>query len=92
MKELEKEFIYKGDTFTQLDKSDSGYIYLRMHENTPYYEVFGIKVSEILEDFENKTGSGEFKHRYPRDNDFGVWAWCFKNKEAAIRKFDSLTD
>ena len=92
MKELEKQFIYKGDVFTQLDKSETAYIYQRMHENTLYYEVFRIKTAEILKDFENKIGSGEFKHRYPRDNDFGVWAWCFRSKEAAFVKFEMLTD
>jgi hypothetical protein len=90
MTKLEKVFTYKGDKFTMHKESKTAYIYKRMHGNTAYYEVFGIRVSEILKDFENKIGSGEFKERYPKDNDFGVWAWCFANEETAVNKFNEL--
>lgn len=90
-KEIEVHFKYKGDDYYRVDKSDKGYIYKREHAGIIYYEVFEIKESEILSDFENKIGSGEFKHRYPKDEDFGVWAWCFKGSLwPALDKFNSL--
>lgn len=90
MKKLEKQFTYKSDEFIQIHSSATAYIYKRMHGNKAYYEVFGIKVSEILKDFENKIGSGVYKERYPSDNDFGVWAWCYVDINKAIEKFNTI--
>lgn len=88
--EIEFNFTYKGDTFNRVEKSEKGYIYKRNNGGIFYYEVFKIKESEILEDFENKIGSGKFKHRYPKDDDFGKWAWCCSNLDRAIEILKNL--
>lgn len=89
VKEIELNFTYKGDEFKRIDKNGRGYIYERIHGLKKYYEVFEIKESEILSDFEKKIGSGEFKHRYPKDEDFGKWAWCCGSID---RAFEILND
>ena len=92
MKALDTEFSNTLGNFKQLSRSDKGFIYKREIGGlkAPYYEVFEVKTCEMLKDFETKEGSGEFKERYPKDNDFGVWAWCFNNLKKATDKFNSL--
>ena len=92
IKEIEFNFAYKGDDFTRIAKNEAGYIYERINGLKKYYEVFKIKSIEILSDFETKKGSGEFKHRYPKDNDFGVWAWCCGTKERAYKYLEEITN
>ncbi len=95
IKELPQTLTFKGDEFAQVAKSAFTYAYLRLYNGVKYMEVFKIKTAEILSDFDNKIGSGEFKHRYPSDNDFGTWAWCFnvsESQEVAMEKFNSIKD
>jgi len=90
VQEVEKSFTRSGKLYTQTHKTDKGYIYEVKDEDSRYYEVFKIKETEILSDFENKIGSGEFKHRYPGNNDFGVWAWCPYKLDRAIEILNSF--
>ena len=90
-KEIELKFTYKGDEFQRLFKNEYGYIYRRVNGVKKYYEVFEIRTVETLIDFEKKIGSGEFKHKYPKDNDFGSWAFCCTSLEKAKEYLDSFT-
>lgn len=90
VQEIELNFTHKGDVFKRVNKSKKGYIYERENSGKKYYEVFKIVETEILSDFENKIGSGEFKHRYPKDEDFGNWAWCCVTIERAEEILNSL--
>ena len=89
-KEIDLNFTLKDDNFSRVCKSSHGYIYERINGLIKYYEVFKIKEVETLIDFENKIGSGEFKHKYPKDNDFGVWAWCCASKERAYQYLEEI--
>ena len=66
--------------FTQLKASDQAYMYQLEDElGNKHYEVFKHKINSQFD-----TVS------YPSDKAFGAWAWCIKNYDKAIEKFDSL--
>jgi hypothetical protein len=83
MKELEKEFIGKGEVrgfqFEQVQANDNGYIYKVQHIGEPYYEVFKRKENT---QFDNIS--------YPSSKAFGVWAWWYSSLEKAMTKFNEL--
>lgn len=68
MRELKTEFIgtgqVKGFKFTQVKKTEFGYIYKVEHLSRVWYEVFkrteNVRYSVIS---------------YPRNKSFGLWAW-----------------
>lgn len=83
MKELEREFVGKGQVkgfiFTQLKKSEYAYLYRVNLENSHHFEVFKRKVNTQY----NCVS-------YPSDKAFGIWAWTYKNIDKALDKFDDL--
>tara|TARA_R110000868_G_scaffold335096_1_gene595846 strand:- start:98 stop:397 length:300 start_codon:yes stop_codon:yes gene_type:complete len=96
MKYLEKQFIgkgqVKGDLFTQVEKSDFGFIYSVTfpEEKTPHhYEVFKRKIVEGY-DFEKKCSNGEEMESYPTENSFGVWAFTCHELERAKEILNSF--
>ena len=95
MKELELEFTgigeVKGDIFKQINRSPYAYIYERDYEGIKSYEVFLRK--EIKES--NTIIGGvevhfEARVKYPRAEDFGVWAWYYNSYDKAINKYDNI--
>jgi hypothetical protein len=95
MIELEKQFIgtgdVKGHVFTQVE-NNKGFIYKVEYDDTEHYEVFLRKTTPICLDFEKKIYSEtEFKERYPKSKDFGVWAWCCKNIKNAYKRLENET-
>lgn len=68
MKELQKEFIGRGEVrgfkFKQISETNWGFIYEVTHEGNKYYEVFKRK--------ENTQYSNV---SYPTSKAFGIWAW-----------------
>jgi len=59
----------------------------RVSENVTYYEVFRMKISRT------KTIQGKIippHERFPRDEDFGKWAWTYRSYDKALRKFHDL--
>ena len=79
------------DNFTQLLCSNKSYLYEREFEGVKSYEVFLRK--------ESKEGNAviagismyfEAKVRYPKSEDFGVWAWYYDNYDLALSKFNKL--
>ena len=95
-KDLPDNFIgvgeVKGFNFTKLHSNDNGYLY-EVHpiEGKHHYEVFERKTSPICVDFEKRIYSEtDSQVRYPKSQDFGVWAWCITNYQIALTKFFSL--
>jgi hypothetical protein len=84
----------KGFTYLQKYESDKGYVYEVMFNNTPrHYEVFLKKTTPICLDFENRIYSEtDFKETYPKDNDFGKWAWTKNNYEEALEKLTTYNN
>lgn len=78
IKKLPTSFVLKGEIFEQVYEDETNYIYKRIHAETDYFEVFRKKIIKCI-DFETKTPTGEFKEKYPKDEDFGKWAWCCKS-------------
>lgn len=68
MRELKKEFIGKGQVrgfeFTQVKKTEFGYIYKIDTKDSVLYEVFKRKVNNRYNCIS-----------YPSNKAFGVWAW-----------------
>ena len=83
MKELEKEFIGKGEVkgfkFTLLNANSKAFIYEVDNCDFIYYEVFLRKIHS------------RYGHvMYPKSKSFGVWAWSFDNLDRATAKFKQL--
>jgi len=75
VREIPEKFSLKGDEFTRVFENENFYIYMRTHCEKNYYEVFRKKVVDCI-DYETKQPTGEQKYSYPKDESFGVWAWC----------------
>ena len=70
----------RGYTFTQVKKSEKGYIYEVTRPGlAPHYEIF--------ERVENKRFG---VYSYPGSAAFGHWAWTANTLEMAIHKFNQL--
>jgi len=79
MRELEKSFIGKGEVkgfkFTQVKKTEYGFIYLVESDGNTHYEVF----KRVEND---RWGCIS----YPKSKSFGVWAWTYTNISTASEK------
>ena len=82
----------KGDVFECVDERPSGYMFKRTSEHGDVcYEVFAKKTVPVCLDFDNRVYSDtEFKEVYPKSKDFGVWAWCFRDHDKAVKKLETL--
>lgn len=89
--EIPNEFIgtgeVKGFRFKKLDSNNDKLAYeVRCGGGAVHYEVFERKLTPLCVDFKNRTYSdNEFKVKYPKAKDFGVWAKSFHSKERAIK-------
>ena len=96
-KELEFNFSgigeVKGFEFTQIDKTVLAYAYeVNDNEGNMHFEVFKRKLTALCIDFEKKQYSEtDFKVKYPRSNDFGIWAWTFTSKFKALLKLKEIS-
>ena len=93
--ELDSYFVgsgeVKGRIFNQINSTVLAYLYEINTGGTKYYEVFKRRSNAILLNFEKRQYSDHiFKERYPKSNDFGVWAWTFTDLKLAINKLESL--
>ena len=98
MIKLEKEYIgvgeVKGYSFQLTDEAKNiGYIYMVSNDVEVHFEVFQHKETPLLIDFENRIYSEtQTKVRYPKANDFGVWAWTYKRHKKAVEKLNELIE
>lgn len=96
MKELDIKFKGSGEvsnfTFRQVASSIHGYVYEITDDNeNRHYETFERKEQEKSDTvIAGMIISYEAKVLYPKSNSFGAWAWCYKNKESAMRRFNEL--
>ena len=96
MKELDIEFKGTGEvsnfTFKQIAVSNSGYVYEISDENKNlHYETFERKEQKKRESIiSGSKVSFDEKVIYPNSNSFGITAWCYKNKESAMKRFNKL--
>ena len=84
MKELEKEFIGRGEVrgfkFTLLYGNSQAFMYKVTSSGLSYYEVFKCK---------QNSRYGVIS--YPTAKAFGVWAWSIFNFDKAKQKFELLS-
>ncbi|MGC6438269.1 MAG: hypothetical protein ACON4B_04775 [Flavobacteriaceae bacterium] len=85
MKPLDKNIIgigeVRGFDFTQIQQSNTAYLYEVDTGDSIYYEVF------------KKTQRPNSKrHCFPTSKAFGRWAWTFGSLENAIEKFNQLSE
>lgn len=84
MRELQEEFIGKGQvkgfTFTQIKKSEHGYIYEVNTKDNIHYEVFYHKENKLYECVS-----------YPSNKAFGVWAWTCRALDIAEDILNNIT-
>lgn len=73
-----------GLTANLLMRTDQKAIYYRWDD---VYEVFRIKIAEAAEIFGKSYPKREV---YPGNEDFGKTAWCYKQKENAIRRYNAI--
>jgi hypothetical protein len=98
VKELEKEFEGTGSLkeykFVILESAEGGFLYEVYSEGElSHYEVFEKKLTPVCLNFEDKVFSTtDFKVRFPKDNDFGDWAWCFTSLDKALNKFNKIIE
>jgi len=83
-KELQKEFIGRGEVrnfhFTQILKTDAGYIYeVKTPDLCSHYEVFQRKVNSQYNTI-----------TYPQSPSFSIYAWTFYSYADALQKFNML--
>ena len=82
----------KGFVFNKKTENEKAYIYEVSNIGSVYYEVFLKKNTPVCIDFENKIYSDEkFKEKYPKSNDFGIWAFCCLTYENAVLKFNKIS-
>ena len=83
MKELKINFIGKGQVrgfeFTQVKKTEFGYIYKVDTKDRVHYEVF-----------HRKENSRYNCISYPSSKAFGVWAWTFDTLDKAIIELNEI--
>ena len=100
-----KEFVKYGDTFTLISVSRTAMVYKRRvigHSKVlDYYEVFRKQKRRTTDKNWAKAKrlkvSGIPVYDYPRDEDFGIWAWVYGpdhesnlNLNRAMNKFNSV--
>lgn len=95
IRKLENTFVGTGEVadfiFHKTDESQEAYLFTVRNGSTRHYEVFEKKIVPLCLDFQAKIFSEtDFKEIYPKSNDFGKWAYTFKNLQQAINKFNSL--
>lgn len=91
VEKLSDKFSRSGYEFEKIRESENYYIYKKTdEEGISYFEVFEKKTIKKMIDFEKRLFSDDMTERYPSDESFGVWAWCFKSNDKALKKFVEL--
>jgi len=95
IEKLPEQFTGKGEVrdfvFTLQEQSITAYLYKVDTMDATHYEVFEKRTTKKLIDFESRTYSDtELKERYPRSNDFGIWAWSVGDLNNAIVKMNNI--
>jgi len=90
----------KNHTLTRVHEDDTGYVYKVEYDEdkksiktgykrSSHMEVFLKRITPVCLDFKQKIFSEtRLREKYPRDEDFGVWAWITSDLETAIIKLN----
>lgn len=91
---LEKEFTYKKFVFKQIIREGMFAIYEFTDPSWDikkiYFDTIIIKISPPVT-YPNGIFV-DFHESYPRDRDYGKFAWCYNNLEQAKKKFNELVE
>ena len=88
IREIEHQFNGSGSVsgylFTSIEIMPKSFIYEKRNDEygTLSYEVFERKEVNLF-NFETRETLSDKKVRYPKDNDFGTWAWNTRTLEEA---------
>jgi hypothetical protein len=83
-------FRKNGFDYTLISLGQRSCIYEQTYTQIPpvsYFEVFRIKEQKEFK-FNGKTFPAKF--RVPGNEDFGNWAWVYRDKDKAIKHFNEL--
>ncbi|MCK9412103.1 MAG: hypothetical protein M0Q53_07360 [Prolixibacteraceae bacterium] len=73
----------RGIVTTLVERTERKALY---HRSDGYYECFVIKVVKEKAYKDGKwIPTGDTVEKYPKDNDFGAWAWCDREKKIRER-------
>lgn len=90
IRELESKIKYKGFEYVIVDKGPLKYIYAQKSGDVIVaYEVFEIKRVKPNPMYSNYQ-EYDFVEKFPRDEDFGKWAWSFKTLDEARKVFEDF--
>lgn len=82
----------KGFQFEKVWENSKYYIF-EVHpvpNENAHYELIERKETPVCIDFDNKVYSQtDFKERFPKAKDFGIWAWTFSTLDKAKSKAKS---
>lgn len=82
IRELRESFTRKGRLFTQIDRTDLGYVYeVSVDGDIQCYESF----RRIIKKGHYLSKDKRREVRYPCDEDFGSTAACYIDKELALK-------
>lgn len=78
--------------FIQLEETETAYLYKREVGGYVDYEVFKKKTINKSARVDGKFVKLDIKReRYPSANDFGFWAWSFRDIDKAYSKMREIT-
>jgi hypothetical protein len=88
---LKELFVWKGDTYTQVEETRGGFCYQVNGSNN--FEVFE-RIIEPYKVFENGAwrDTGYKAITYPRESQWGTRAWTFISIEKALQKLKEITE
>jgi len=81
-----------GSKFTKMEESKAGYVYIVEYDGQTWYEIFRVfhkKVTRSVSDILNGTPK-KYEEIYPKQYDFGKWAWRRNDFGEAVQKLKSL--
>lgn len=84
------QFRKNGFNYTLHSSGEKSFIYRQTYSEKPavfYFEVFEKKIQSAGERF------GKFypeQIRFPGNEDFGKWAWTYRDEKKAIAKFNQI--
>jgi hypothetical protein len=92
MKKLAEKINRNGYIYTQLKRGEKAAIYEQIFEDlgdstVVGYEVFKIRIGKSKVVFGVELPE---KEKFPSDEDFGKWAWSYREINKAMEKYDQI--
>jgi hypothetical protein len=92
MKKLAEKINRNGYIYTQLKRGERAAIYEQIFEDLEEsfcigYEVFKIRIGKSKVVFGVELPE---KEKFPSDEDFGKWAWTYRDLNKAMEKYNGI--